>query len=66
MGFLGSDLSSNCYFAPVTMLKAAEDMRGKAELHIAQQVAAMPLQKWLHKFWLLQGTFANGHTPVPP
>ena len=26
----------------------------------------IPLQKLLHKFWLLQGTFANGHAPIPP
>jgi hypothetical protein len=40
--------------------------RVKAQQHTAQQAAAIPLQKLVHKFWLLQGTFANGHTPIPP
>jgi hypothetical protein len=40
--------------------------RVKAQQHTAQEVAGMPWQKLSRKFWLLQGTFANEHVPIPP
>jgi hypothetical protein len=40
--------------------------RVKAQQHMAQEVAAIPMQKLSHKFQLLQGSFANKHVPIPP